>query len=155
MVYAVVRLRGTVHINDRAKRTLELLKLGKKHNCVLIPETRENLGMIKKVQNIVTWGEAGQDMISNLILKRGRLPGNKRITTDYIKEKLGKDLKTITPEIMESKIKVKDIPGLKSTFRLHPPSKGLERKGMKKPYSMGGSFGYRGKDIDSLLKRMI
>ncbi len=43
----------------------------------------------------------------------------------------------------------------KKTFRLHPPKKGWERKGIKKPYKKGGALGYRGAEINALIKRMI
>ncbi|MBI4150596.1 uL30 family ribosomal protein [Candidatus Woesearchaeota archaeon] len=43
----------------------------------------------------------------------------------------------------------------KHAFRLHVPSKGLERKGIKLPYKAGGVLGYRGKDINELIMRMI
>ncbi len=41
------------------------------------------------------------------------------------------------------------------TFRLHPPKKGWERKGIKKPLKQGGALGYRGEKINELIKRMI
>ena len=44
--------------------------------------------------------------------------------------------------------------GNAKTFRLHPPKKGWERKGIKKPYNSGGALGYRGVEINSLIKRM-
>ncbi len=41
------------------------------------------------------------------------------------------------------------------TYPLNPPVKGFEKKGIKKPYSKKGALGYRGKDINDLVKRMI
>ena len=50
----------------------------------------------------------------------------------------------------------KDAEGnLKPFFRLSPPKGGFPRKGIKKPYSMGGSLGYWGKDINKLVMKMI
>ena len=40
-------------------------------------------------------------------------------------------------------------------YRLSPPVKGFERKGIKVPYSQGGALGDRGDDINNLIKRMI
>ena len=40
-------------------------------------------------------------------------------------------------------------------FHLKPPLKGFERKGIKKPYSIGGALGYRGESINDLIKRMV
>jgi len=44
---------------------------------------------------------------------------------------------------------------IKPFFRLNPPKGGFERKGIKKAYSEGGALGYRGKEINSLIKRMM
>ena len=43
----------------------------------------------------------------------------------------------------------------KRFFRLNPPRKGWEGKGIKKSYSVGGALGYRGKAINDLIKRML
>lgn len=44
---------------------------------------------------------------------------------------------------------------LKAFFRLSPPRKGFERKGIKAHFSKGGTLGYRGAKINELIKRMI
>jgi large subunit ribosomal protein L30 len=44
---------------------------------------------------------------------------------------------------------------IKPYFRLSPPRKGFERKGTKKAYTVGGALGYRGPNMDALLRRMI
>lgn len=155
MMYAVVRLKGTVNIRKDIARTMDLLRLNRKHHCILVPATKENIGMINKVKNCVTWGEVNDETLAALLSKRGRIPGNKRFTEEYSKEKAKKSIEELAKELAEAKIKMNDVPGLKKVFRLHPPSKGLEKKGMKSEFSMGGSFGYRGKEINSLLKRMM
>lgn len=40
-------------------------------------------------------------------------------------------------------------------FRLAPPRGGFERKGIKADYNKGGAVGYRGKEINALIKRML
>jgi len=50
----------------------------------------------------------------------------------------------------------KDVDGeFKPFYRLHPPKGGFERKGIKKPYTVGGALGYRGEDMSKLIERMI
>lgn len=43
----------------------------------------------------------------------------------------------------------------KPFFRLNSPKQGFERKGVKTSYSRGGALGYRGQEMNKLLKRMI
>jgi large subunit ribosomal protein L30 len=49
----------------------------------------------------------------------------------------------------------KDKKALKPFFRLNPPRGGFERKGIKRGYAQGGALGYRGKEINALIRRMI
>lgn len=43
----------------------------------------------------------------------------------------------------------------KSFFRLNPPRKGFGRKGIKRPFKVGGALGYRGDKINDIIKRMV
>jgi large subunit ribosomal protein L30 len=56
-------------------------------------------------------------------------------------------------EIDEETLKL--LKGKKKFFRMHPPRKGFERKGIKIPFSKGGAVGYRGDKINDLIKRML
>lgn len=42
-----------------------------------------------------------------------------------------------------------------NVFRLSPPVKGFERKGIKKSFNIGGALGDRKEKINELIKRMI
>ena len=43
----------------------------------------------------------------------------------------------------------------KKFIRLEPPVKGFGVNGIKKPFSKGGALGYRAKEINDLLRRMM
>ena len=58
-------------------------------------------------------------------------------------------------DIFSFKRKLKDVPGLKNFFRLSPPVKGFDRKGIKVQFSLGGALGYRKEKINDLIKRMV
>lgn len=62
-----------------------------------------------------------------------------------------------TIKLLHDKRGKKDIATgeLKPYFRLNPPRKGFERKGTKLPFTIGGALGYRGDNINDLIKRMI
>jgi len=153
---AVVRVRGSVHVRREIKDTLKLLNLNRVNHCVVIDDRPQYKGMVQKVKDYVTWGEINQETLEQLLVKRGRLRGNYPLTEDYLSRNTPyKTFSELSKAIMEFKIEIKDIPGLKPVFRLHPPSHGFERKGIKKPYTLGGALGYRGENINQLLMRMI
>ncbi|MBN1792331.1 uL30 family ribosomal protein [Candidatus Woesearchaeota archaeon] len=66
---------------------------------------------------------------------------------------------TITDEtynLLVEKRGEKDCSGkLKKFFRLHPPRGGFEKKGIKKPFNLGGALGHRGEKMNDLIQKML
>ncbi len=61
-------------------------------------------------------------------------------------------------EIDDTTLKLlKDKRGVenKKVFCLNSPRKGWERKGINRTYKNGGAVGYRGSEINELIKRMV
>ncbi|WP_423792849.1 50S ribosomal protein L30 [Methanocaldococcus indicus] len=154
MAYAVVRVRGRIKVRGDIEDTLKMLRLHKTNHCVVIPETDTYKGMLEKVKDYITWGEIDKETLKKLILKRGRLKGDKRVDEEKIKELTGMELDELVEKIIKGEIKLKETP-LKPVFRLHPPRKGWERKGIKKHFNIGGALGYRGEKINELLEKMM
>ena len=154
MVYAVVRVRGTVNVRHDIKKTLEMLRLNRVNHCVLVEENESYKGMLQKAKDYITWGEIEKDTLVELIRKRGRLIGDKPLDDDYVKSATSyKSIEELAEAIIEGKIKYRELPEIKPVFRLSPPRKGYE--GIKRAYTVGGALGYRGKDINDLIKRML
>ena len=152
---AVIRIRGEVNLTKDVSATLKILRLYKKHSCVIVPNNQSFIGMINKVKDQVTWGEINESTLKLLLEKRARLAGKQKLTDDYLKIKLKTDIDNLTKDILTDKKQIKDIPGIKQFFKLRPPLHGFERGGIKKQYSLGGSLGYRKENINELLARMI
>lgn len=154
MVYAVVRVRGTVNVRHDIKKTLEMLRLNRVNHCVLVEENESYKGMLQKAKDYITWGEIEKDTLVELIKKRGRLIGDKPLDDGYVKSATSyKSIEELADAIIEGKIKYRELPEIKPVFRLSPPRKGYE--GIKRAYTVGGALGYRGKDINDLIKRML
>ena len=151
----IVRISGKQGLTEQIKSTFKLLRLYKKYNCVVVPNSPQYIGMIKKVNDFITWGEVDEKTLKQLLEKRGRLPNNIQLTEEYTKEKTKLSINDFTKEVFQGKKELKDIPGLKLSFRLHPPKGGFERKGTKQPYSTGGVLGYRKEKINELIQKMI
>lgn len=152
---AVVRIKGNINLNRNIKSTLQMLRLYKVNSCVVIPNRPTYVGMLKKVKDFITWGEIDGETFKDLLLKRGKIVGNKNLSADYLKEKLKCTVESFVTDFMNFKKELIDVPGLKPFFKLSPPRKGFERKGTKVPFSMGGVLGYRKEKINDLVKRML
>lgn len=152
-MFAVIRIRGSAGISKGLKDTLKMLRLEAANNCVLLPETEDYRGMLQKVRSVVTWGEIDKNTAIAMLKKRMRLSGDKRVDEKVLKEITGFDsFEKFADALISGKIKIKDLEQIKPVFRLTPPSKGF--KSVKEFYP-AGDLGYRGKEINELLKRMI
>ncbi len=140
MVIAIVRVRGVAGIKPDIRKTMELLRLNKKHHCVLYPKMTKQLeGMLNVAKDYITWGEISQETLKELVSKRGRLPGDKRVD--------GKDVDAIVKSIEKGEeVKIKPV------FRLHSPRKGWGDIKLRYPE---GALGPRGKEMDELILRMV
>lgn len=152
---AIIRIRGQTGIKQPIKHAMELARLYNKHHLVVLDPNPATLGTLRKMKDYVTWGELIPETFQELLLKRGRIPGNQPVTEEYVKEKLSISFSEFTQKFFSSHHNLRDIPGLKPYFRLLPPRGGFERKGIKQPYSMGGALGYRGEHINILIKKML
>jgi large subunit ribosomal protein L30 len=152
-LFAAIRIRGWAKTRKETNDTLDMLKLKRNNNCVLLPETPQYKGMLKKVKDYVTFGEIDKETLVELLKKRGRIEGNKKLTEDVLKEITKfNSFDEFADALIKEKVKLKDFKKLKQVFRLSPPRKGFRSK--RFPYPRG-DLGYRGKDINEFLKRMI
>jgi len=155
-LYAIIRLRGQPDTPPDVRYTLRLLRLVRKHHCVLYPDKPEIRGMLHKIKDWVTWGEIDRDTLILLLRKRGRVVGGKPLTDEYVKEKLKlSSIEELADKLLSGEMEFHKLEpyGIKPVFRLHPPKGGF--RSIKKPFGAGGDLGYRGPAINELLKRMI
>jgi large subunit ribosomal protein L30 len=144
MSWMVVRVRGTIHARHDITQTLAQLHLTRPNHATVLPESPTIRGMIIKVQGYVTWGEADTATVGELLAQRGHATTGGPVAP-------GEALPELAKHVME-----KGLPaatGVKPLFRLRAPKGGW--KSTKKPFARGGALGYRGADINALVRRMM
>ena len=153
MTYAVIRVRGTIEISKDIADTMKFLRLNKPNHCVVIPENPQYKGMLQKAKDYITWGEIQPETLARMLVTRGAVAGQK-ITDSYVKKNSKyKSVIAFAKAVAKGDEGMGSLSGLSPVMRLHPPLKGFE--GIKKPYTLGGSLGYRGEKINDLLTRML
>jgi large subunit ribosomal protein L30 len=152
-MYAVVQVRGVVNTRRDIKDTLKMLRLHHINHCVLVPDTPENLGMIRKVKDYVAYGEVDAPTVETLLQTRGRVLGDAPLTEEYLKtNSTYASINEFAQALAGGETKLRDVPGLKPVLRLHPPRKG--HKTTKRTFVQGGALGYYGQEINTLLYKM-
>jgi large subunit ribosomal protein L30 len=140
-MYAIIRVRGKISISPKIEKTFEMLGLTRVNSMSVWPETKQSLKMLKTVENHATFGIINDEVLSKVIQKRGKALEGKLDVEKTIKGlKEGKRASELN---------------LKNQFRLSPPKKGFDRKGIKKPFSLGGALGNRKENINELIEKML
>ena len=147
-MYAVVRIRGSIGVKKEILNAMELMRIHRVNHLVLVREDASGKGSVGKVRDYVAFGEIDEKTLAQVIEKRGKTVGDKKIDLKKMKAS------EVAKEIISGKKKLQDF-GIKPVFRLSPPKKGFERKGIKKSFQEGGAIGYRGKEINALIKKMM
>jgi len=151
-MYAVIRIRGKIDVTKKVEATMKMLRLNEVNNSVIVPEDATYLGMIQKCRDNVAYGKINYETFLEMLKKRGRLIGGKRLDEGKIKELGFKGFDDLGKSIFDGKIKMSKIQSMHPIFRLTPPSKG--HKSIKKHYP-DGSLGDWGDKINELIKKMI
>lgn len=152
---AIVRISGKAGLKKEIKDTFNLLRLYNKYTCIVVPSTQNYMGMIMKLDNYITWGEINKDTFKILLEKRGKVTKKEKFSEEYVKKKVNQSLNEFAENFINFKKEIKDVPGLKNFFKLCPPKGGFEKNGTKKPYSLGGTLGYRKDKINELILKMV
>jgi len=151
---AVVQIKGLIDTPKTIKDTLVMINLTRANHCVIIDDRVTYRGMLQKSKDLVTWGEITEETVTKLIVKRGKLVGDKKVTDEYVKNNSKyNSIKEFTEAFMKFEAEFDDIEGHKKVFRLSPPRKGY--KSTKDPVGRGGDLGNRGEDINNLLATMV
>ncbi len=153
---AIIRLRGTVNVRPDVNDTLRMLRLVRKYHLVIYSKDTPGLqGMLQKAKDWITWGEIDRSTLIELLRHRGRAPGNRKLTDEYLRENLGvNSIEELVDKIIMGQIKLNKCQKIKPVFRLHPPQGGF-KKSLRRQYNNGGELGYRGPAINELIKRML
>jgi len=152
MAWMIVRVRGSLHARHDVVETLHYLHLTRPNHATVVPEVPSVRGMLSKVQGYVTWGEAEPETVSLLLKERGETVAGARLTAEAVSDIApGQDLPAITRSVAEKGLT--QVRGIKPLFRLKAPKGGW--RSTKKPFTLGGALGYRGRSINDLVRKML
>ena len=154
-IMAVVRIRGRVGIKPDIRYTLDMLRIRRKFWATIVPYTPSYRGMLHKVKDYSTYGEVDKETLVELLRYRGRLRQGGKITDEWLREntEFG-SVEELAGAILSGKVKFHKLEWVIPYFRLRPPKGGFKRS-TKRSWNDGGELGYRGKEINRLLRRMI
>jgi large subunit ribosomal protein L30 len=136
---------------------METLSMESTFRARLLENTPSTEGMLRAAKNLVAWGQINPQVLETLLRKRAERDGQERLDDEFAKVFFKKQsIADLATSIAAGEIPVKDLwsAGIKPRFRLHPPKGGFKRS-TRRAATDGGELGYRGEDINRLVRRMI
>ena len=151
--YLVVRIKGQADVPHWAQTTLKLLKLEKKYRATILPAKENTLGMLNKVKHYVSWQEIDSALAKELLDKKGRKSGYKKLLDADLKETDYKSIDELANALADGKISLTKLKPLKPWFALSPPRHGFKRS-TKRMYGQKGILG-QNKELGTLVRNMM
>ena len=151
--FLVVRICGQADNPYWATTTMSLLKLEKKYRATIIPEKDNTLGMLRKIQHYVSWQEIDVETTKELLDKKARKSGYKKVTDEDIVAVGFQSMDELASALTEGKATLSKLKPLKPWFALDPPRHGFKRS-TKRLYGQKGVLGYN-KELSVIVKRMM
>ena len=151
--YLVVRIKGQADVPYWASTTMTLLKLDKKYRATILPAKENTLGMLKKVMHYISWIELDADLAKEILDKKARKSGYKKITSEDLKEIGYNSIDDLATALADGKATLSKLKPLKPWFALAPPRHGFKRS-TKKLYGQKGVLGLN-KELGTIVRRMI
>ena len=151
--YLVVRIKGQADVPYWATTTMTLLKLDKKYRATILPAKDNTLGMLNKVKHYISWIGLDVDLAKDLLDKKGRKSGYKKITAEDLKELGFNSIDDLAAALTEGKATLSKLKPLKPWFALSPPRHGFKRS-TKKLYGQKGILRLNA-ELGTIVRRMI
>ena len=151
--FLVLRITGQADVPHWATNTLKLLKLDKKYRATIIPAKDNTLGMLKKIQHYISWQEIDASTTKELLDKKGRKEGYKKISSEDLAAIGFKTIDELASSLTEGKSALSKLSPLKPWFAMAPPKHGFKRS-TKRLYGQKGILGHN-KELNTLIRRMM
>ena len=151
--FLVLRISGQADVPYWAETTMALLKLEKKYRATIIPEKENTIGMLRKVQHYISWQEIDTETVKELLDKKARKSGYKKVTNEDITSIGFTSIDELATSLAEGKTSLSKLKPLKPWFAMDPPRHGFKRS-TKKLYGQKGVLGHN-KELSVIVKRMM
>lgn len=151
-----IRIDGTPNVKPPEELTLNSLRMKSRYSAVLLHDSPSVRGMLQRIKDHITWGEAKKGDIERLLSNRARTPEGLGLTSKFVKNKGDlAGVREVISGLYSGKVTLSKLweMGIEPYFRLHPPRGGFP-KSSKRPFADGGELGYRKEGLGKLLVKM-
>jgi len=149
----VVNLHGMINSSAPVRKALNELWVAKKFSASVVPDDAATVGMLKLCKDYVAWTPVEEDLLSDLLKKRGRVSASRTLDAASLKELGYKKHEDLAAKMMEEQMRLSAVKGVLPYFRLAPPKGGF-RMSLRRQSTERGLLGNNPK-LEEIVRRMI
>jgi large subunit ribosomal protein L30 len=149
----VVNLHGMINSSAPVRKALNELWVAKKFSASVVPDDAATVGMLKLCKDYVAWTPVEEDLLSDLLKKRGRVSASRALDAGSLKELGYKKHEDLAAKMMEGQMRLSAVKGVLPYFRLAPPKGGF-RMSLRRQSTERGLLGNNPR-LEEIVRRMI
>jgi large subunit ribosomal protein L30 len=149
----VVNIHGMINSSTPVRKALNELWVAKKFSASVVPDDVATVGMLKLCKDYVAWTPVEQDLLSDLLKKRGMVSASRSLDAASLKGLGYKKHEDLAAKMMKEQMRLSAVQGVLPYFRLAPPKGGF-RISLRRQSTEKGFLGNNPR-LGEIVRRMI
>ncbi len=149
----VVNMRGLVNTRTPVRETLQQLRLLRRFNATIVPDTEIFRGMLQSAKEHLAWSELDAATAENLLTKRAESSNGNKVEASVLKGSGFSSFADLAAALASGKASLSQELGFRQFFRLSPPKGGFSRS-IRRQFGEGGILGPN-RELAKLVNKMI
>ena len=149
----VVNLHGQINSSAPVRKALTELWVAKKFSASVVPDDAQTVGMLRLCKDYVAWTPVEEDLLGELLKKRGMVSASRRLDGSSLKELGYKKHEDLASKMVKEELRLSAVQGMLPYFRLAPPKGGF-RASLRRQSTEKGLLGANPK-LKEIVRRMV
>jgi len=149
----VVNLHGQINSSAPVRKALNELWVAKKFSASVVTDDAPTVGMLRLCKDYVAWCPLNEELLADLLKKRGRVSTARPLDAATLKELGFSKHEELAAKMVKDQMRLSAVDGVLPYFRLAPPRGGF-RSSLRRQATERGLLGSNPK-LDAIVRRMI
>jgi large subunit ribosomal protein L30 len=149
----VVNLHGQINSSAPVRKALNELWVAKKFSASVVTDDTPTVGMLRLCKDYVAWCPVDEELLADLLKKRGMVSGARSLDAATLKILGYKTHEDLAARMVKDQMRLSAVSGVLPYFRLAPPKGGFKLS-LRRQATERGLLGSNPK-LDAIVRRMI
>jgi len=149
----VVNLHGQINSSAPVREALNELWVAKRFSASVVTDDAPTVGMLRLCKDYVAWCPINEELLADLLKKRGMVSGARSLDAATLKGLGCKTHEDLAARMVKDQTRLSAVNGVLPYFRLAPPKGGFKAS-LRRQATERGLLGSNPK-LDAIVRRMI